>query len=450
MKLYRSKIEKLAAVSPQDIRVAVYGLGKMGLPLAAVFASKGFQVLGVDTNEEVVKKVNAGVSPVVEEAGLEKLVQKVVKGGKFKATSDGALASRETDIKIIIVPTFLDEKNHPDLEIVKKVTEKIALGLQKGDLVILESTAPPGTTLEVIAKILEKKSGLRLGRDFAVAHCPERTNSGTAIADIQGRINPKVVGACDNESLKIVKYLYGLINKRGVIPVKDTTTAELVKISEMVYRDVKIAYANSLAVICSQLKIDALEVIRAANTDAGCDILDPGPGVGGHCIPVYPYFIFDKVKKGTELLQAARLVNDGMSTLVIDLAKRALSDQGRDLKKSTMLILGFAYRGGVKETRLSPGIKIYKELQGKAARVLAYDPLFSRAETEALGMEFFDSFRGVDCILITADHKEFSLIEWKKAGQEMRTKAVVDGKFILKKEAIESLGFSVKSIGYEK
>lgn len=328
--------------------------------------------------------------------------------------------------------------------------KKIAAGLKKGDLVILESTAPPRTTLDVIAVILERKSGLKLNKDFAVAHCPERTNSGTAIADIQGRINPKVVGASDSESLAIVKHIYGKINKMGIVPVKDTTTAELVKISEMVYRDVKIAYANSLALIGSELGIDAMDVIEAANTDADCHILTPGPGVGGHCIPVYPYFIFDKVHKHTDLLQASRLINDRMSEFAVDLIKGVLREKGKEMKKSSVLVMGIAYRGNVKETRLSPGIKIYHELEKKVGKIFAFDPLFNKAETEKMGMEFKDSFDGVDCVIIATDHKEFREINWGVIAKKMRTKTVVDGKRLINPKMMEKLGFSIRRIGYAK
>jgi len=446
MKLYKQNLKNINKIKPFQINVSVYGLGKMGLPLAAVFAKNRFNVIGVDTNLSVVNKINRGENPIPGERGLSYLIKKFVKNKKLYATTDGKLASEKTDIKIIIVPTFLNKNNQPDLSMVKNVTEKIGEGLKEGDIVILESTAPPKTTLEIIAKILEEKSGLKLNVDFSVAHCPERTNSGTAISDIEGRINPKIIGASDEETTNIITHIYKKINKRGVLQLNNPTVAEMVKISEMVYRDVKIAYANTLALICNELHIDVHEVIEAANTDAGCEILKPGPGVGGHCIPVYPYFIFDKVKNNFDLLKSARKINDSMSNFTINLIKKSLSEKNKKLKESTILILGIAYRGGVKETRMSPGIKIYKELEKKSINVFAFDPLFKKEEIEKLGMNYRDSFKNIDCVVITAEHDEFKNLNWKKISKEIRTKSIVDTKSIINVNKLKKMGFSINII----
>lgn len=447
MKLYKKDSKNIKLIKPANINVAVYGLGKMGLPLAAVFAYKGFNVVGVDTNYRVVKKINQGINPILGEKNLSKFIKEVVAKNRLIATTNGIEASQKTDIKIIIVPTFLISKK-PDLNIVKSVVETIAQGLQKGDIVILESTAPPGTTINVIAKILEKNSGLKLNKDFAVAHCPERTNSGTAIADIMGRINPKIVGASDLKALSVVKYIYKLINSRGVVDVKNTKIAEMVKISEMVYRDVKIAYANSLALICDQLNIEAKDVIEAANTDAGCHILNPGPGVGGHCIPVYPYFIFSKVKRDIDLLKAVRKINDKMPDYVIGLIKEALKEKGRNITNSNILILGFSYRGDVKETRLSPGIEIYKKLFSKTKNVFVFDPLFTRVETLKYGMNYRKSFEKIDCVVIAAEHQKFKKLNWNNIAKKLRTKVVVDTKQLINFNKLKKLNFSIRRIGY--
>jgi len=450
MKLYNCDIKEIESINPLNISVAVYGLGKMGLPLAAVFASEGFKVVGVDINKDVVDRINRGGNPIVKEESLSELIDNVVSKGNLIATTDGVEASKKTDVKIIIVPTFLDGSNQPDLAMVQSVAEKIGQGLQEGDLVILESTAPPGTTIDLVARILENQSGLKLNKDFAVAHCPERTNSGTAIADIMGRVNPKIIGASDERSAKIVKCIYKEINSRNVIVVKDVETAEMVKLSEMIYRDVKIAYANSLVLICDQLGINASEVIEAANTDADCEILNPGPGVGGHCIPVYPYFIFNKVKKNIDLLKSARKINDSMSGYTIKLAEEVLRENGRSLKDSNVLILGIAYRGGVKETRLSPGIKIYRELESRVNELFVLDPLFNREEIEKCGLNYKDSFNDIDCIIITAEHNEFKELNWEGIAGQLRTKTIVDTKAIINFNELKRIGFSIRSVGYAK
>lgn len=445
--LQDKKIIKRLARSGK-ITLAVYGLGKMGLPLACVFAQKGFKVIGVDINKNVVKKINQGENPIIGELGLDNLLKKGIKNKKIIATSKGGEAARKADVMIIIVPTFLQKNKKPDLEIVKMVAKTIGQGMQKGSLVILESTVPPKTTEGIIKRILEKESGFVAGKNFGLAFCPERTNSGTAIADIQGRINPKIVGGFERKSSLAAQTIYELINQRGVIPVSSCTVAEMIKISEMVYRDVKIAYANSLALICDELGIDAKEVIRGANTDAGCEILKPGPGVGGHCIPVYPYFIFDKVKRGTPLLKSARRVNDAMPKYTVKLIQEALGVAGKDIKKSNILILGIAYRGNVKEVRLSPGIEIYHLLKGLANRVFVFDPLFSPKEIENYSLNYQESFQNIDCMVITADHQEFKKLNWSIIAKQMRTKIIVDTKDLINYRQLKKLGFIIKRIGY--
>lgn len=450
MKLYSQSAEKIKDLNPEELTIAVYGLGKMGLPLAAIFAKYGFPVIGVDINQKIVEKINNGENHVLEEKGLTPLVKKTVKNGLLKATTDGVQASKDSDIKVMIIPIYLDINNNPDLKILKDVLNKIAKGLQKGDIVILESTAPPGTTLNLVGKMLEQISGMILNKDFGVAHCPERISSGTAIKDIEGRLCPKIVGGSDLKTTAAVQYLYSKINKRGVIPMSSPTVAEIIKISEESYRDVNIAFANNLYLICKELGVNAFEIIKAANTNPYCKILAPGPGVGGHCIPVYPYFIFNKTKSNHELLKLARKINDSMSKHVIDLAKEALTEQNIPLSKAKILILGIAYRAGVKETRKSPGIKIAQEFVNKVANIYVYDPLFSEKEIKDLGLHCKKNFTDIDCIIITTDEIEFKKINWKKVGNQLNSKVIVDTKNVINYKTLSNLGFIIKSIGYAK
>lgn len=450
MRLYNLSGPKSRNINPKDIVVAVYGLGKMGLPLAATFANKGFPVIGVDVNKKTVADINNGQNPVLEEKGLSTLVQKVVKNGLLKATTDGIQASKDSDIKVIIVPIFLDSKNNPDLSILKDVVEKIAKGLQFGDIVILESTAPPGTTQNYVGTMLERLSGLKLNKDFGVAYCPEQISSGTAIEDIEGRLCPKIVGGSDSKTTQIAEFIYSKINKRAVITVQNPTVAELIKVSEGIYRDVNIAFANNLYLLCKEFGVDAFDVIKACNTNPYCKILTPGPGVGGHCIPVYPYFIFNKTKSNHELLKLARKINDSMPQHVINLAKEALKEKNVPLNRANILILGVAYRAGVKEVRKSPGIKIARELIGKTKNVSVYDPLFTEIEIKNLGLKYKKNFLRLDCIIITTDETEFRNLNWKKVGNQMNSKALVDAKNIIDFETLSNLGFAIRRVGYAK
>jgi UDP-N-acetyl-D-mannosaminuronic acid dehydrogenase len=446
MKVYgRKKAEIIKALRRGDITISVYGIGKMGLPLAAILADKGARVVGVGRNKETINKLNKGISDI-DEPGLGELVKKNVKAARFSATTNGVDASKKSDVKIILVPTLLDKENNPDLEAVKSVSKSIAAGLQKGDLVILESTAPPGTTEDVIKPILEK-SGLKAGRDFGLAHCPERTSSGRAIIDILGAY-PKVVGGIDKKSAEACEAIYSVVNKKGVIVVKNLKTAEAVKVAEGVYRDVNIAIANQFAIAFDELGVDTYDVLRAASTQPFFLMHLPGTGVGGHCIPVYPYFIIKIAKGDTPLLKIARKINDEMADYTVKLAENAIRTAGGNIKGAKVMVLGIAFRGGVKETRYAPSFRIIRLLKERGAEVYAYDPLFTKAETQEFGFSYSDRFKGMDCIIIASDHKEFRKYDWKKIGKEMRSKVLVDGRNVVEPNKIKSLGFIYKGIGH--
>lgn len=443
MKIYGLSSEEIAkAFRSGALTISVYGLGKIGLPLAAVFAENGAKVIGADINEALVEKINDGENPLPEEPGLSELVEKNVERGRLQATSNLKKAAQLSDVMVIIVPTLLDESNDPDLSAVISVCEELTRGLEKGDFVIQESTVPPGTTQNVIVPILGK-SGLNIG-EFGVAHCPERVSSGRAIKDIT-EAYPKVVGGVDELSTRTAAAFYKVINKKGVIPVSDATTAEAVKVFEGIYRDVNIALANQLALVCEELGIDAIEVFRVANTQPYSHLHMPGCGVGGHCIPVYPHFVIKTVRSDTSLLELSRRINDGMPQHVVGTLMKMLRSVG--VEKPKVLILGLTFRGGVKELRYSPALKIIELLKSEGVEALAYDPLLEREEVEKYAKYVTpDAFDG-DAILIAADHLEFKRINWSSLGKKMRNKIVVDGRQVVDVEALRHMGFRCTRVG---
>jgi len=378
VKIYGRDFSK--ALKKEGVTVAIYGLGKMGLPLAAVFAERGANVIGVDVNADVVASINRGVNHVKEEHGLDEFVERNVRLGRLEATVDGVDAARRADVMIIIVPAFLDESKKADLGIIKAASESIAMGLEKDDFVIVETTVPPGTTENFVKPILES-SGLKAGVDFGLAHCPERTSSGRAVVDISGAY-PKVVGGVDQISTDTAVGIYSVINERGVIPVSNSRTAEMVKIAEGIYRDVNIALANELAMVSNEKGVDIWEVIEVANTDPNCSLLEPGPGVGGHCIPVYPWFVING-NGSTRLIRTAREVNDSMSTHVVRKVSKELEKSGKPVSGSNILVAGLVYRPGVKETYNTPAKRVIKELRELGANVFGYDPVLSEDEMHA-------------------------------------------------------------------
>jgi len=428
--------EVVEAVTQGRVTIAIYGLGRVGLPLAALFAEHGAQVLGVDVKEEVVRKVNSGISPIREEPGLEELVKRNVKRRRLKATTDGVEAARRSDVMIIAVPVVVDEKGNVKLDALIDAAEKIAQGLEKGDVVITETTLPPGTTESLVP--IFSRSGLKLG-EYGLAHAPERMMTGSAIEDMTVKY-PKIVGASDPQTLEAVKGLYKVINKRGVIAVSSIKAAEAVKVFEGVYRDVNIALANELALWAEENGLDVLEIIRAANTQPYSHIHMPGAGVGGHCIPVYPWFIvYTSRNRKPRLILEARKINDEMPHHVVELTVKALNRAGRPVKGSKILILGLSYRGSVKEIFKSPALDIAKELAEEwGAEVYVYDPYFTPEEVERLGFKLKEDFKEVDAIVIATDHKEFVQLDLAKIANEVRTKVIVDGRHVVDpRKAIE-------------
>lgn len=443
----RTRKEVTAALQRGEVTFAVYGLGKMGLPLAISYAEAGGRVIGADVDARVVESLNRGANHIEGEPGLPELVPKHAKQGTLRATTDLAQAARDADVMVIIVPTLLKADNRPDLGIVESVCREIGNGLQKGDLVIQESTLPPGSTEKVLRPILEAASGLRAGHDFGIAFCPERTLSGRALSDIQGAY-PKVVGGVDAQSTEAAAGIYEAVNKKGVIAVSSATAAETVKVAEGLYRDVNIALANELALACEELGIDAREVISVANTQPYSHIHQPGPGVGGHCIPVYPYFITKTVRAPTPLLQTARRVNDSMPAHTVGLLEGALRTGGGALHGAKVLVLGLTYRVGVKETRFSPSLEIVRLLAQRGAEVLVLDPLVppppgARAVTAA------DLTReaNVAGVISTLDDPAYRALPWAQMAQRGAGAVVVDTRASLDVAALRALGFRVVRLG---
>ncbi|HIH65095.1 MAG TPA: nucleotide sugar dehydrogenase, partial [Methanothermobacter thermautotrophicus] len=301
-----------------DQRIAVFGLGHIGLPTAALLARAGFKVTGIDINPETVEKVNIGRSPVLE-PGLDELVAEVVGTGNLGATMDGERAAAESEVMIIVVPTPVNSDNTSDLSAVISAAETISRGLKKGDLVIVESTVPPGACQNVVLPILEK-TGLKVSEDFGLAYTPERALPNNTLHEMQN--NARVIGGADPESARRAAELYRRITSGEVIIVDDLMTAEMVKLMENTYRDTNIALANELAVICEALGIDAINAIEAANHHPRVNIHTPGPGVGGHCLSIDPYFIVEMAEsKGVpaRLIRTAREVNESMPLHVLEI-----------------------------------------------------------------------------------------------------------------------------------
>ncbi len=423
--------------------IAVFGLGKMGLPLAAVIADSGASVRGVDIDESVVAGVNRGES-MVDEPGLEDLVAEYG-GTELEATTDGVAAAAAADVMIVLVPTVLDDENQPALGPIRDVAEDISAGVDSGDLVIIESTVPPGTTEGLFREAVEPDH-LQAGDDFGLAHCPERTSSGRVIRDLTESY-PKIVGGIDQESTRAAASLYRVFNEPGVIEVSSATAAEAVKVSEGVYRDVNIALANELAKACEEWGLDSNEVFEAANTQPYCELHDAGIGVGGHCIPVYPHFVTNRAED-TPLLETARSVNDDMPAHAVRLLESLLAGEGQGLEGARILILGLTYRPGVREIRYAPALAAIDVLREAGATVFANDPLLDSGTIEDLGVVPASdpvAVDDLDGVILATGHVAYTEFDMTELRDSMRTPVLVDGRDFFSDRDIE--GFRYAAIG---
>ena len=362
--------------------VAVVGAGKMGLPLVAQFAEHGWNVVAVDIDARVVASINEGRSHIGEEPGVGDLVQRAHDAGRLRATTDGAEAARAADVIVLIVPVMLDAGHHPDHGWMDAAVDSIAPGVHAGSLVIFETTLPVGDTRERYAPRLEAASGLPATGDATerihVAFSPERLYSGAALANLA--TYPKLVGGLDDSSTALAAAFYESVLDAEVVAMSSAEAAEFSKLADTTYRDVNIALANEFARYADRIGVDITEVIDAANSQPYSHIHQPGIGVGGHCIPVYPHFLLDRAPE-LSIVARAREVNDGQVDLAVDELERVLGDlSGRDV-----LVLGVTYRQGVKELAYSRAIPLIAALRARGARVLAYDPLLDDAEIERLG-----------------------------------------------------------------
>ncbi|ADL58822.1 nucleotide sugar dehydrogenase [Methanothermobacter marburgensis] len=391
-----------------NYRIAVFGLGHIGLPTAALFARAGFDVTGVDISTETVEKVNIGKSPVPE-PGLDELVAEVVGKGKLRATVDGVSAAEESNVMVVVVPTPVNSDNTSDLSAVISATETISKGLKKGDLVIIESTVPPGACENVVLPILEK-TGLRASGDFGLAYTPERALPNNTLHEMQN--NARVIGGIDGKSAEMAAQLYGKVTRGEVIVVDDIITAEMVKLMENTYRDTNIALANELAVICESLGIDAIKAIEAANHHPRVNLHTPGPGVGGHCLSIDPYFIVEMAEKHgvpARLIRTAREVNESMPFHVLDIIRDALESAGRDLAGSRVGVLGVAYKGDVADARKTPTRPLVAALISEGAEVVVNDPHVDPVLIKKMGVEPVPLEEALesDCVVLMTDHSEY-------------------------------------------
>ena len=401
-------------------RVCVVGLGYIGLPTAAVIASRGVEVIGLDVEAKIVETLNAGKIHIVE-PDLDGLVQGTVNSGKFRAT----LIPEAADAFVIAVPTPFKDDHKPDLRFIEKAALSIAPVLQKGNLVILESTSPVGTTAQMADWLAAARPDLSFPQhagenaDIQVAYCPERVLPGKVLRELVE--NDRIIGGMSELCTERATDLYHIFVAGQCLPTT-APTAEMAKLTENAFRDVNIAFANELSLICDRLDINVWELIRLANHHPRVNILQPGPGVGGHCIAVDPWFIVDSAPDLAKVIAAARNVNDGKPRWVIDQVKRA-ADR---FKKPVVACLGLAFKPDIDDLRESPSVAITAQLAKEIdGRVIAVEPFVKelpKALASLPNVEFADARSAIaaaDIVLLLVNHKKFQAINQKTLNQKI-------------------------------
>ena len=421
----------LKKIENREITVGVVGLGYVGLPLAVEKAKAGFKTIGFDIQKEKVDLVNAGHNYIgdVVDSDLKKLVE----AGTLLATTDFSFV-KNVDFIAICVPTPLDKHQQPDISYVRDSTIEVAKYLTKETMVVLESTTYPGTTEELIKPLLEMGSGLKCGEDFYLGFSPERVDPGNLIYKTKN--TPKVVGAIGKDATEVIAAMYRAVLEGDVYEVSSPAVAEMEKILENTYRNINIGLVNELAMLCNKMGISMWEVVDAAKTKPyGFQAFYPGPGLGGHCIPLDPYYLSWKAREygfHTSMIESSMMINDKMPEYCVERAGKILNNHEKSLKNSRVLVLGVAYKQDIDDYRESPAIRVIEELEKEQALVDFYDPWIPKFKENGKVMEGLkeispEIIKSYDLIMITAAHSNVDY-----AMVQENAKVIFDTKNVMK------------------
>ena len=435
------------------LSICVIGIGRIGLPTALSFASSGLSTIGVDINEKLVNMINSGNFPLKDEPGYDVIFDKVITEKKFRATSNFSEGVNSSDVIVLSLPTPMDEKNIPNYSALLSVAQKLHDEMSDGKLIIIESTVEPGFVEKDFLEILEgtdKKSG----KNFCLGVCPETANPGQILNDFE-RL-PRLVGAMDDHTRNLITKIYKHVFTVDLIPMPNCKTANAVKLTTNVFRDLNIAFVNELALIFEKAEIDIMTVLEAAKTKYNFQVHYPSAGVGGPCLPVNSYQMINFAKNFTsqtfELVENGRKINEKMPFHTINLLEDALKEIKKPLSGSTILVLGLSYKPDVKDIQISPVEEIVNILKEKGANILTYDPYFK--DLEIFGIKTLDDYvqnlENSDGLIIATAHKEFHNIDPMFLKNKMKHPVVIDSKNIIDQQLAKKAGLIYRGIGRGK
>ncbi len=449
--------ESERSVHQMVLRITVIGMGYVGIPVAALLADvDGFSVTGLQRRSKrsgwKIEHLNAGKSPFEgDEPGLAELIAKVVAKGSFRVTDDVDVL-KDSDVILIDVQTPTDENHIPQYDSLREVSKQVGERIQKGTLVIVESTVAPGTTQNIVQKIIEEHSGMEGGEDFDLAFAYERVMPGKLIRNIIQL--PRIVGGITPQSAKRAVDIYSRIVKAKVHQT-DVLTAEISKTIENAYRDVNIAFANEMALVCESLGVNVYEVIKLVNELDSRMMHIPGAGVGGHCLPKDTWLLRHGVNEyGSQKVEArfislARDINNYMPVHMAELVEDALKNRGVKIQDATVTILGIAYLENSDDTRNTPALLLIKTLEAKGVKVVLHDPYVQVWDLgpHEIKRDLHNAVRGSDCIALVTKHNDYHDIDFDKIGDLMRTRTLVDGRNLYNENEVTAHGFEYRAIG---
>ena len=439
------KTQLLEVIENKTAQIVVLGLGYVGLPVACLFAEAGFPVVGIRRSRSKVEMINRGECPIEgKEPGLVELLQRVVATGRFRATTDYE-PCREGQVVLIAVETPVDKGTHKPLyTALRGALTDLGKHLSPGTMVIIESTIAPGTMSGVVQPILEKTSGLRVNEDFYLVNCPERVMPGKLLANIRGC--HRVVGGMNPEAAELAVCFYCHVVQADLDPV-DCLTAELVKTMENAYRDVQIAFANEMALLCEDLGADVWQVRELVNKSPYRDMHLPGAGVGGHCIPKDPWLLIANAGAGFEprLIPTARAINDGMPLHVTGLTVEALREAGVDIAEAKVAVLGYAYLENSDDTRNSPSEVLVARLRELGAEVVIHDPWVPEYRGD-LG----ERVQGCDAVVLMVAHDVYRAMDLVRLRAQVARPILIDGRSVFAAEQAQTAEWEYRGVGRAK
>jgi len=429
-------------IETKSVNIGVIGLGQVGLPTALSFCDVGFSVIGNDLNQSLLEKISKGKSPF-EEPGLDNLLKFYIQSKKFTTEINFEQTINDSNIVIVCVPTPLGDGIKPDLSALENVCNSLSNLELNEKLIIIESSIPPGTMENIVVPIIKKTN-----KDCMIAFVPERLSPGQAFSEIQ--TTPRIIGYIDKISGELTKLLYkNLVTSK--IFLTNAKVAEISKLVENTFRDVNVALANEISLICEKYDIDFLELQKVCNSHPRVNLLDAGPGVGGPCLPKDPFLLLNPSNSesiSSEIIESARKTNDSMPNHVVEIAKSALAKVDKSLTGSKITVLGVTYKSNVSDVRLSPAKGIISKLLESSDEVIVYDPQTSERFGAQKNTNLWNSISNSDVLIIVTNHDEFKNLDLNKIKSKMKTPIIVDTRRIFDSNRAEEIGIMYYAVGY--